>query len=173
MTNHWFSFHFRELATFGSLARLGSILEASWAVLERLGGVLERLGGILERLGGVLERLGAVLEPSWSVLERLRGVLERLGALLQAIWPEAENVEKPLVFLAFWSPGRSWKRLGGLLERLGGLLERLGGVLETSWSRLGAAAAFDAAFDAAAAGTKRSCVDRKLLRSALGSILGL
>ena len=67
---------FREFADFGSLARLGSILEASWAVLERLGGVLEspggileRLGGVLERLGGVLERLGAVLEPSWRCLE--------------------------------------------------------------------------------------------------------
>ena len=64
--NHWFSFVFREFADLGSLARLGSILEASWAVLERLGGVLERLGGILERLGSVLERLG--------------GVLKRLGA---------------------------------------------------------------------------------------------
>ena len=40
----------------------------------------------------------------------------------------------------------------GALAALGGLLERLGGILETSWSRLGAAAAFDAAFDAAAAG---------------------
>ena len=76
LRNHWCSFVFREFAALGSLARLGSILEASWAVLERLGGVLERLGGILERLGGVLERLGGVLErlgavlgPSWSVLE--------------------------------------------------------------------------------------------------------
>ena len=34
-------------------------------------------------------------------------------------------------------------------------MERLGGVLEY-WSRLGAAAAFDAAFDAAAAGSNRS-----------------
>ena len=89
------------------------------------------------------------MEASWSVLEPLGGVLKRLGALLQAIWPDAENVEKPLVFLAFWGPGRSWKRLGGLLERLGG-------ILETSWSRLGAAAAFDAGFDAAAAGSKLS-----------------
>ena len=88
----------------------------------------------MERLGGVLEGLG--------------GVLKRLGALLQAIWPDDENVEKPLVFLAFWSPGRSWKRLGGLLERLGG-------ILETSWSRLGAAAAVAApaaASDAACVG---------------------
>ena len=102
-------------------------------------------------------------------MERLGGVLKRLGALLQAIWPDAENVDKPLVFLAFWSPGRSWKRLGGLLERLGG-------VLETSWSRLGAAAAFDAAFDAAAAVSKRSWIDLQLLRSALGAtcaVLGL
>ena len=73
--------------------------------------------------------------------------MKRLGALLQAIWPDAENVEKPLVVLAFWGPGRSWKRLGGLLERLGG-------ILETSWSRLGAAAGTDAGFDAAAAGSK-------------------
>ena len=122
----------------------------------------------MERLGGVLERLGAVLEPSWSVLERLgavlerlRGVLERLGALLQAIWPDAENVEKPLVFLAFWSPGRSWRPLEASWSRLGG-------VLELSWSRLGAAAAFDAAFDAAAAAPKRSCIDLQLLRSAFG-----
>ena len=113
----------------------------------------------MERLGGVLERLGAVLEC-------LGGVLERLGALLQAIWPDDENVEKRLVVLAFGSPGRSWLRLGGLLERLGG-------VLETSWSRLGAAAALDAAFDAAAAVSKRSCIDRKLLRSPFGSILGV
>ena len=81
--------------------------------------------------------------------------MKRLGALLQAIWPDDENVEKPLVFLAFWSPGRSWKRLGGLLERLVG-------VLEASWSRLGATAAFEAAFDAAAAASKRSCIDLKL-----------
>ena len=101
-----------------------------------------------------MERLGAVLE-------RLGGVLKRLGALLQAMWPDAENVEKPLVFLACWGPGRFWKRLGGLLERLGG-------ILETSWSRLGAAAAFDAAFDAAAAASNRSWIDIQLLRSAPG-----
>ena len=75
--------------------------------------------------------------------------MERLGALLQATWPDAENVGKPLVFLAFWGPSRSWKRLGGLLERLGG-------ILEPSLSRLGATAAFDAGFDAAAAGSKLS-----------------
>ena len=92
--------------------------------------------------------------------------MERLGALLQAIWPEAENVEKPLVFLAFWSLGRSWRPLEASWSRLGG-------VLELSWSRLGAAAAFDAAFDAAAAVSKRSWIDLKLLRSALGSILGV
>ena len=57
------------------------------------------------------------------------------------------------------------------LAALGGLLERLGGGLKTSWSRLGAAAAFDAAFDAAAAASKRSCIDLKLPRSALVSIL--
>ncbi len=70
-----------------------------------------------------------------------------LVVVWQSIWPAAENVEKPLVFLAFWSPGRSWKRLGGVLERLGG-------ILEPSWSRLGAAAGSDAGFDAAAAGSK-------------------
>ena len=123
--------------------------------MERLGGILERLGGVLERLGGVLERLGAVLEPSWSVLERLKGVLERLEALLQAIWPDAENVEKPLVFLAVWSPDRSWKHLRG--------------VLEASWSCLGAAAATDAAFDATEAASKSSWIDLQLLRSALGA----
>ena len=62
----------------------------SWS---RLGAVLERLGASWRRLGGVLERLG--------------GVLKRLGALLQAIWPDAENVEKLLVFLVCWSLGRS------------------------------------------------------------------
>ena len=51
-------------------------------------------------------------------MERLGGVIKRLEALVKAIWPDAENVEKPLVFLAFWSLGRSWKRLRGLLERL-------------------------------------------------------
>ncbi len=122
-----------------------------------LWGIWARVVCVLERL----ERLGAVLEPSRSVLERLRGVLERLGALLQAFWPDAENVEKPLVFLAFSSLGRSWTPLEASWSRLGG-------VLELSWSRLGAAAAFDAAFDAAAAASKRSWIGLKLLRSALG-----
>ena len=63
----------------------------------------------LKRLGAVLERLGA----SWR----------RLGALLQAIWLDAENVEKPLVFLAFGRPGFSWRDLRGVLERLGSVLE--------------------------------------------------
>ena len=63
-------------------------------------------------------RLGGVLGASWSVLERLGGVMKRIEALLKAIWPDAENVEKPLVVLAFSSLGRSWKRLRGLLERL-------------------------------------------------------
>ena len=66
------------------------------------------------------KHLGAswgVLEASWSVLERLGGGMKRLEALLKAIWPDSENVEKPLVFLAFSSLGRSWKRLRGLLER--------------------------------------------------------
>jgi 2-hydroxychromene-2-carboxylate isomerase len=65
-----------------------------------------------------LGRLGGVLGASWSVLGRLGGVMKRLEALLKAIWPDAENIEKPLVFLAFSSLGRSWKRLRGLLERL-------------------------------------------------------
>ena len=73
--------------------------------------------------------------------------MKHLGALLQAIWRDAENVENTLVFLCFGALGRSWKRLGGLLERLGS-------ILETSWSRLGAAAGTDAGFDAAAAGSK-------------------
>ena len=53
--------------------------------------------------------------------------MKRLEARLKAIWPDAENVEKPLVFLVLWSLGRSWKRLRGLLERLGGVLMRLRG----------------------------------------------
>ena len=73
--------------------------------MGRFGGVLERLEGILERLGRVVERLG--------------GVFERLGALLKDIWQDTENVEKPLGVLAFWSLGRSWRRLGSVLECLG------------------------------------------------------
>ena len=46
---------------------------------------------------------------------------------MEAILPDAENVGKPLVFLALWSPGRSWMPLGGLLERLGDVLMRLRG----------------------------------------------
>ncbi len=118
---------------------LSGALAALWS-LARLESVFEESRG---RLEASWSRFEGVLEASWSVLERLGGVLERLGALLQAIWPDAENVEKPLVFLACLGPGRSWKRLGGLLERLGG-------ILETSWSRLGAAAGTDAAFDAGA-----------------------
>ena len=57
------------------------------------------------------------------------------------------------------------------MERLGCVLEGLGAVLEASWSRIGAAAATDASVDAAAAVSKRSWIDLKLLRSALGSIL--
>ena len=63
-----------------------------------------------------MKRLGVSWSRLRGVLERLGGVLKRLGALLQAIWPDAENVEKPLVFLALWS-------LGGFLERLGDVLE--------------------------------------------------
>ena len=63
-------------------------------------------------------RLGGVLGAYWSVLERLGGVMKRIEALLKVMWPDAENVEKPLVVLAFSSLGRSWKRLRGLLERL-------------------------------------------------------
>ena len=66
-------------------------------------------------------------------MECLGGVLERLGALLQAIWPDAENVEKPLVFLAVWSLGRSWRPLGASWRRLGASKRRL----EASWSCLG------------------------------------
>ena len=51
-------------------------------------------------------------------MERLGGVMKRLEALLKAIWPDAENVENPLVFLSFSSLGRAWKRLRSLLERL-------------------------------------------------------
>ena len=60
--------------------------------------------------------------------------------------------------------------LGQALAALGGLLKGFGAVLEPSWGRLGAAAAFEACFDAAAAASKRSCIDLQRLRSALGSI---
>jgi hypothetical protein len=105
-------------------------LECLVSVLERLRGMLERLGAVLECLGGVLQRLGAVSEPYWSVLERLGGVLKRLGALLQAIWRDAEDVEKALVFLGFWTLGRSWRLLGGLLEASSSVLERVRVVLK-------------------------------------------
>ena len=55
--------------------------------------------------------------------------MEGLGALLKAILPDAENVEKPLVFLGFWSLGRSWRPLDASWSRLGD-------VLEPSWSDL-------------------------------------
>ena len=74
--------------------------------------------------------------------------MERLVASVQAIWPDTENVEKPLVFLAFWSLGRSWRRLGSVLEASWSALERLGSVskhlravlssLGASWRRLDA-----------------------------------
>ena len=79
-------------------------------------------------------------------MERLGGVLNRIAALLQATWPDAENVEKPLVFLALWSPGRSWKRLGAswkllllsmLVLMLLQLVRRASWWLKASWSRLG------------------------------------
>ncbi len=83
--------------------------------------------------------------------------MERLVASLQAIWPDDENVEKtsgfPLCLDTWPLLEASWKRLGAIRS-----------VLKTSWSYLGAAAAFDAAFDATEAASK-------LLRSALGSIL--
>ena len=77
--------------------------------------------------------------------------MKRLGAPLQAIWPDAENVEKPLVFLVCWSLGRSWRALGASWS-----------VLKTSWRRFGAA-------DAVAAATAASDAASKLLRSALGA----
>ncbi len=65
--------------------------------------------------------------------------------------------------VAVWCLGGSWRPR----EASWG---RLGGVLGLSWSRLGAAAAFEACFDAAAAASKRSCIDLQRLRSPLGSI---
>jgi hypothetical protein len=79
---------------------------------------LGRLGASWGASWGVLEASWGHLGASCSVLERLGGVIKRLEALVKAIWPEEENVEKPLVFLGFSSLGRSWKRLRGLLERL-------------------------------------------------------
>ena len=42
--------------------------------------------------------------------------MERLVASLQAIWPDDENVEKPLVFICFWTLGRSWRPLVFVFE---------------------------------------------------------
>ncbi len=81
--------------------------------------------------------------PSWSpwrLLGAFGSLWEPLGALLKAIWPDTENVEKPLVFLAFGSLGRSWRRLGSVLEASWSVLERLRGILKrlvASWKRLG------------------------------------
>ena len=90
------SYDFREFADLGCLARLGSILEASWAVFERLGGVLERLGGILEPS---LSRLGA-------------------AAAFDAAFDAAAAGSK----LSWWLEA-SCSRLGGVLDSLEGLVE--------------------------------------------------
>ena len=85
---------------------------------------------------------------------------------MQAIWPDAENVENHWFSFVF-----------GHAAALGGVLEASWSVLERSWSCLGAVATADAAFDVTEAASKllraaskRSCIDRKLLRSALVSI---
>ena len=75
LKNHWFSLYFGDLAAFGSLARLGSVLEASEAVLEGLGGVLKRLEGVLEASWSVLEASWSVLDPSWRRLRASWSVL--------------------------------------------------------------------------------------------------
>ena len=49
--------------------------------------------------------------------------MELLKTLLKATWPDAKNVEKPLVVLVVWEP---WQLFGAL------------GVLEATWRRLGA-----------------------------------
>ena len=106
------------------------------------------------------------MEASWNVLEASRSVSKRLGALLQAIWPDTENVEKPLVFLVFWSMGRSWGTLGPSWRRLED-------VLEPSWSCLGAAApaaAPDAACVGVPAALGRSWTALEPLLAALGAI---
>jgi hypothetical protein len=63
--------------------------------------------------------------------------LEPLGALLKAIWPETEKVEKPLVFLAFWSLGRSGRRLDGVLEASWSVPNESWIILEPCWRRVG------------------------------------
>ena len=68
---------------------------------------------------------------------RLGGVFKPLGPLLKAIWPETEKVEKPLVFLAFWSLGRSGRRLGGVLEASWSVSNASWIILEPCWRRLG------------------------------------
>jgi hypothetical protein len=92
----------------------------------------------LEASWKILERVGGVLEASWNVLERLGASWRRLGALLKAIWPDSENVEKPLCprFLEPWPLlEASWsvlERLRGVLKRLGASWSCLGGLLEAS-----------------------------------------
>jgi 2-hydroxychromene-2-carboxylate isomerase len=66
------------------------------------------------------------LGASWSVLERLGGVMKRLEALLKAIWPDAENVEKPMVFFAF----RALDALGSVLEASWSVFKRLKSILK-------------------------------------------
>ena len=109
---------------------LEAFLEATWSVLEGVPSHSEALGSVLFVCLHFWKPLGGFLEVSCSLWEPL-------GALLKAIWPETENVENPMVFLALWSLGRSWRRLGGVLERLGGVSEASWRVLEVSWRRLG------------------------------------
>ena len=149
-----------------SLARLGSILEASLGHLgaswRRLGASWRHLGASWRRLGGVLERIGASwrrLEASWSDLEPS---CKRFGPMLKTL----KTIGIPMFLDTRPLVEASWRHLGASWS-----------VLEPSWSCLGAAAGADATFDATEAASKllraaskRSWIDLKLLRSALGSI---
>jgi hypothetical protein len=122
-----------------------SVLEASWSVSEASPSVKERLRAAWRCLGASWSRLGvswSVLEASWIVLEPS---CKRFGPMPKT----SRNTCLSLLVGASWS--------------------RPGAILETSSSSRGAVAAFDAGFDAAAVLSKRSWIDRKLLRSALGS----
>ena len=133
LKNHWFSLNFGDLAALGSLARLGSILEASgrhpgasWRHIgeswRRLGASWRRLGASWSRLGAVLERPGASwrrLEASWRPLANN---LARRLPLLEASWSVFERLEdvlEPLLrmeALRFWAA--VWAAENGIILRL-------------------------------------------------------
>ena len=74
--NHWVSLDVKGMAASWILARLVSILKASWSSCRRLEANGNRLDpswkrrrSVAEPVGGVLEASSSVLEASWKRLE--------------------------------------------------------------------------------------------------------